>query len=320
MKKVSYSLMLVPNTGRVFRLQLSPFALRFLLFSIVFLIAAAAWGIFSTSTHYEQVHIPFIKVDKTLIKQKLAAEEEVARLRKELSFERDRAAVFARNLGQMQAGLSRLDALGSRLISVVGLDEAEFDFVQRPAFGGPRPIQRSTSDHHLDLMETRERLNSHLENVDVQLTAIEYLLQQKRTKESARPHLWPTDGGHLSSNYGFRRDPFTGRISSHKGIDIGNRYGAAVVAASRGIVVFAGKKNGYGYTVELLHGFGYKTRYGHLSSILVQVGDVVEDGQSVARIGNSGRSTGPHLHYEVHRYGEHMNPKGFIPKSKAKKS
>lgn len=312
--------MLVPDTGRVFRLQLSSFTLRALIVSILFLFAAAAWGIFSTSTHYEQVHIPFIKIDKTLINQKLAAEEKVTRLRKELAFERDRAAVFARNLGQMQAGLSRLDALGSRLINVVGLEESEFDFVQRPAFGGSRPVQRSAEDSHLDLMETRERLNSHLENVDVQLTAIEYLLQKKRTKESARPYIWPTEGGHLSSNYGFRRDPFTGRIATHKGIDIGNRYGAAVVAGSRGIVVFADKKNGYGYTVEILHGFGYKTRYGHLSSILVQVGDVVEDGQKIARIGNSGRSTGPHLHYEVHRYGEHMNPKGFIPKNKAKKS
>lgn len=109
-------------------------------------------------------------------------------------------------------------------------------------------------------------------------------------------------------------------VASHKGIDIGNRYGAGVLAASRGIVVFAGKRSGYGYMVEILHGFGYKTRYGHLSRILVQVGDVVEDGQKIAHIGSSGRSTGPHLHYEVHRYGDTVNPTGFIPKNKAKKS
>jgi len=311
--------MLVPDTGRVFRLQLSTFTLRLLIFLIFFLFSAAAWGIFSSTTIPTTV-VQLTKIDKNIKNKQLAAEEEVARLRKELAFERDRAAVFARNLGQMQAGLSRLDALGSRLIDVVGLDEAEFNFVQRPAFGGPRPIQYNKIDSHLDLMDTRERLSSHLENVDVQLTAIEYLLQQKRTTESARPHVWPTEGGHLSSNYGYRRDPFTGRVASHKGVDIGNRYGAAVLAASRGIVVFAGKRSGYGYLVEVLHGFGYKTRYGHLSSILVKVGDVVEDGQKIARIGSSGRSTGPHLHYEVHRYGNTVNPKNFIPKNKAKKS
>jgi len=118
----------------------------------------------------------------------------------------------------------------------------------------------------------------------------------------------------LSSVYGWRADPFTGEKALHRGVDIANRYGAPALAASHGIVVFAGKMKDFGYMVEISHGYGYRTRYGHLSQVNVKVGDEIKHGHLLGRIGSSGRSTGPHLHYEVHRYGHHLNPNRFLPR------
>ncbi|MDX8407405.1 MAG: M23 family metallopeptidase, partial [Mariprofundaceae bacterium] len=127
-------------------------------------------------------------------------------------------------------------------------------------------------------------------------------------------HAWPTEGGWLSSNYGRRTDPFTGQPANHYGVDIANRFAAPVLSASRGVVTFAGKMKDVGYMVDVDHGYGYKTRYGHMSSLAVKVGDVVDDSQLLGRIGSSGRSTGPHLHFEVHLHGKHINPATFLPR------
>ncbi|MDQ6983146.1 MAG: M23 family metallopeptidase, partial [Ghiorsea sp.] len=114
---------------------------------------------------------------------------------------------------------------------------------------------------------------------------------------------------------GIRSDPFTSKKAMHKGIDIANRFGAPVLAGSRGVVIYAGKMSDYGYLVEIEHGYGYRTRYGHMSAVSVVVGDIVDANQMVGRIGSSGRSTGPHLHYEVRRNNKTLNPANFIPKS-----
>ena len=222
--------------------------------------------------------------------------------------------VYARSVGQMQARLARLDSLGKRLIQSSSISPSEFNFDVQPAFGGPRiPVASNTPD--LDLFSQIEQVGSEIDALNSKLVAVNYLLQDNLEEKNARPHTWPTEGGWLSSHFGVRLDPFTGQKAMHKGVDIANRFGAPVLAASRGVVIFAGKMKGYGYLVEIEHGYGFRTRYGHMSATNVAVGDIVEANQMIGRIGSSGRSTGPHLHYEVHRNGRAINPATFIPKA-----
>lgn len=249
-----------------------------------------------------------------LDREKQLAGQKILSLKNELVAEKKKVGVYSRTLAQLEARVSRLDALGSRLVDVAALDKSEFDFGLQPAFGGPRVVQASFAGLDSRLNHDLDYLDQRLGQLDAQLAVIEYALQEKRSEAVARPHAWPTEGGWLSSTYGMRADPFTGENERHQGVDIANRFGAPVLAAARGVVTFAGKMKDFGYMVDIDHGYGYRTRYGHMSSLVVKPGDVVEDGQLIGRIGSSGRSTGPHLHYEVHRYGRHINPRPFLPR------
>jgi len=138
-------------------------------------------------------------------------------------------------------------------------------------------------------------------------------LAQKRDRIlEVVPSRWPT-WGRVSSNYGWRRDPFTGRRAWHTGVDIAAPLGRSVVAAAEGRVVFTGWNGNYGKCIIIRHDFGFETVYGHLSKILVNVGDRVKKAQKIGEVGNTGRSTGPHLHYEVRRYGKVVNPWPHLP-------
>ncbi len=238
--------------------------------------------------------------------------EHTGELQAQIDAEHKQLAVYARDVGNIQARLARLDALGSKLVDKASLDRAEFDFSKQPAYGGPRLV---SPDPSLDSFSLPiNRLDDRLSDLDVQLAAVDYLMQQKREEKTARPHDWPTEHGWLSSGFGFRSDPFTGEKEWHPGVDIANRYGAPVLAASRGIVTFAGKMRGYGNMVDVDHGYGFTTRYGHMSALAVHVGEEVKDGQLLGRVGSTGRSTGPHLHFEVRRFGQAINPKPFLPR------
>jgi len=240
-------------------------------------------------------------------------DQEVTRLHDQVSAEQRKMSLYARTLGQMQARILRLDSLGEKLVKVSSLDKKEFDFGLQPAFGGPRLVPASLAGK-IGLSDHMQHISTRLSNLDTQLAAIDYLLQGDRIEKNAKPHAWPSEGGWLSSRFGMRADPFTGERAVHRGVDIANRFGAPVLSTSRGIVTFAGKMKDFGYMVDIEHGYGYKTRYGHLSSLAVKVGDEVSDSQLVGRVGSSGRSTGPHLHYEVHRNGKSLNPATFLPR------
>lgn len=123
----------------------------------------------------------------------------------------------------------------------------------------------------------------------------------------AKPTLYPTQGT-ITSKFGNRRDPITRRISFHKGIDIANARGTTIKAAGAGVVTFAGWSGSYGRVIVISHGYGYKTVYAHTNKMFVEVGDRVDRGEKIAEMGNSGKSTGPHLHFEVHYEGVQINP------------
>jgi murein DD-endopeptidase MepM/ murein hydrolase activator NlpD len=143
------------------------------------------------------------------------------------------------------------------------------------------------------------------------LAEVEQALSKREDVWAATPSIAPVVGL-MTDGFGNRRDPFTGRRAFHRGLDISARRGTAVAAPADGVVVFAGRNGGLGKTVRIAHGFGYTTVYGHLDSIDVEAGDEVRRGTKIGALGNSGRSTGPHLHYEVHEDGKAVNPLYYI--------
>jgi len=154
------------------------------------------------------------------------------------------------------------------------------------------------------LMDTLDYKEKELQNFIAEMEErLEYL--------ETVPDLWPTTG-RLTSKFGTRQDPFTRGTSYHEGIDIANSVGTNIVAAAKGKVTFAGYKSGYGRTIIINHGNGYTTLYGHLSKLLVSAGDRVEKGQVIGKMGSTGRSTGPHLHFEVHKDGKLLNPLNIL--------
>lgn len=305
--------MLVPDAGQTRTYRFSKGKLRLLTAVLATSIAVGLLGAYSIYTNYslrEQLNLAM----QTTHQERLTFSHQQEEFEQTLKAEEEKMNVYARSLGQMQARLSRLDSLGKRLVETSSLTSTEFDFDVQPAFGGPR-MNAENDDTDMILANQMQRIDAKIAMLDTNLIAINYLLKDGIEENSARPHAWPTEGGWLSSKYGTRTDPFTSKLATHRGIDIANRFGAPVLATSRGVVIYAGKVKDYGYMVEIEHGYGFRTRYGHMSSLTVSVGDVVEGNNIIGRIGSTGRSTGPHLHYEVRRNSELLNPERFLPKS-----
>lgn len=223
---------------------------------------------------------------------------------------------LAQRMGQMQAQVLRLNALGSRLTRMAGLDPREFNFSAEPAMGGPEKTGATANSPAL--MATLERLATDLDRQQERLAALENLLLDRKLNAAVTPSGWPVDGGWMSSGFGKRADPFTGHQSMHEGVDIATRYGTPIQAMGDGLVTFSGEKAGYGLMVEVTHDSALVTRYAHTSSTLVKVGDRVQKGQAIAAVGTSGRTTGPHLHFEVLRDGNPVNPLRYLQQANNK--
>ncbi len=219
---------------------------------------------------------------------------------------------LARRIGELQGHITRLDALGSKLVKMAGLDGKEFDFSREPAVGGPENDQQGAGWQRSDLLATINELAEQVARREEQLRVLDGVLLSHRLRKEVKPAGRPITRGWLSSYYGMRTDPFTGKPEFHRGIDFAGKQGSDVVAVAGGVVTWAGKRYGYGNMVEINHGNGLVTRYGHGEKILVQVGDTVKQGQVIMKMGSTGRSTGPHVHFEVLRHGRHLNPIRYI--------
>ncbi|MGA1845656.1 M23 family metallopeptidase [Deferribacter abyssi] len=171
--------------------------------------------------------------------------------------------------------------------------------------------ERKETEFFNDLNNVLLSLSSEIEKKQNSLSELINFLEEQRLMMLSTPSVWPVRGW-VSSKFGYRLSPFTGKRVFHEGIDIAARYGAPVRATAKGIVIYAGYKPGYGKLVTIDHGFGYVTRYAHNSKILVKVGQRVEKGDIIAKVGSSGFSTGPHVHYEVLVNGIPVNPVEFI--------
>jgi murein DD-endopeptidase MepM/ murein hydrolase activator NlpD len=236
-----------------------------------------------------------------------AQQREIASLKQQLQ---ERVDAMAMRLGQMNAHVIRLDALGKRLTDMANIDQAEFDFDSAPPTGGPE--SEGLGAQIPDLSNMLEAMERKVDLRDAQLAALENVILARDLKAQIRPEGRPVTKGFVSSFFGERQDPFTGHQAFHKGVDFAGAAGSEVVAVAAGIVTWAGKRAGYGALVEISHGDGYITRYGHNQRNLVTVGQTVTRGEPIALMGSSGRSTGPHVHFEVLRNGRQVNPATFI--------
>lgn len=226
--------------------------------------------------------------------------------------EQDNMDALALRLGDMQAHVIRLDALGERLTEMAHLDKKEFDFGQPPGEGGPEPSTASAPMKMPDFMHSLNLLDKRLADREQKLGLLESTLMNRRLQAEVVPAGRPVKNGWISSPFGMRTDPFTGRPEMHEGIDFAGRLGSDVMAVAAGVVTWAGPRGGYGNMVEINHGNGYVTRYGHNEKVLVRVGQLVKKGQIIAHMGSTGRSTGPHVHFEVLKNGHPVNPAKFV--------
>lgn len=236
-------------------------------------------------------------------------QEELAAVRQQAASELN---AMTRRLAGLKSHVTRLDALGRKLIDVSSIDADEFDFGSEPGLGGPVPV---STGEGLDLEELEEKIASMdrlLDNRERQLSVLDDVLAERRLDAASTPSGEPIIEGWMSSTYGYREDPFTGERAWHGGVDFAGREGSPINAVGAGIVTYAGERWGYGNLVEVTHGDGYVTRYGHNARILVEEGAMVRRGDQVAEMGSTGRSTGPHVHLEVLKDGETVNPWKYV--------
>ncbi|MFL6547980.1 MAG: M23 family metallopeptidase [Povalibacter sp.] len=219
---------------------------------------------------------------------------------------------LATRVGQMNAHVIRLDALGRRLTEMAHLDKGEFNFDTVPAVGGPEAVMEGGLVTAPDITSMLDNLTRQIKDRERQLSVLESLISTRNLSRQIVPGGRPVAQGWISSYFGERTDPFNGHNAIHKGIDFAGPAGSEVVAVASGVVTYAKDRFGYGKTVEINHGNGYVTRYAHNQRTLVQPGDTVQKGQSIALIGSTGRSTGPHLHFEVLKNGRAVDPMSFV--------
>lgn len=236
---------------------------------------------------------------------------EVAALRSQVQ---DRVDALSVKLANLNAHVIRIDALGKRLTEMADISSGELNFDDPPGIGGPEDVASASGAGAQipDVTQQIDALQRRLEERDSQLLALETVLLSRTLNAAVKPGGRPVVEGYISSYFGGRADPFDGHQATHKGVDIAGKRGSEVVAVASGVVTRAGTASGYGNLVEINHGSGYHTRYGHNETLLVSVGDTVTRGQPIATMGSSGRSTGPHVHFEVLRNGQQVNPLSFI--------
>jgi len=216
-------------------------------------------------------------------------------------------------LAELQSQVLRLNALGDRLADDANIPTTEFNFNQLPASGGPVSEAFPINDKTLEqLFIEIDDFESKINYEEKQLQMLESLSFGHHIQNNGYLSGRPIAKGWLSSYYGVRKDPFNGKPTMHKGVDFAGKEDTAIIATASGVVTWASKRYGYGNLIEINHGEGLTTRYGHNKNLLVSVGDVVNKGQKIARMGSTGRSTGPHVHYEILRNNRQIDPIKFV--------
>lgn len=215
-------------------------------------------------------------------------------------------------LSELQSRLVRMEALGALVADRANLSVGEFDFSAPVAIGGPASAATEVENTTLDLEARLRALDIQLSDRSLQLELLAAVMFDRQMRELASPSGLPVTTGWISSRYGMRADPFSGDQAWHGGIDIAGREGAPVLAVASGVVTFAGYRPAYGNVVEITHDSELVTLYAHHREILVEAGAIVRKGDTIATIGSTGRSTGPHVHFEVYKNGRSVDPSSYI--------
>jgi murein DD-endopeptidase MepM/ murein hydrolase activator NlpD len=243
--------------------------------------------------------------------QRLVVAAQEAEAERGRAFVQQNLNAMAIKLGEMQAQLTRLDALGERLSSLAGVREVKFG--ETPGIGGSAPVQMPPQNLSLgDFSEKLLLLSRQVETRNDVLGVLEAQLFEQAVKKRLLPTMMPVAAPYNSSSFGRRIDPFNGEWAMHEGIDFLADAGSPISAAAAGVVVFAGFHPQYGYVVDIDHGNDLVTRYAHCARLFVKEGDVVQRGRKLGEVGSTGRSTGPHLHFEVRFRGAAQNPVKFL--------
>jgi murein DD-endopeptidase MepM/ murein hydrolase activator NlpD len=218
-----------------------------------------------------------------------------------------------KQLAAMQARLLRMEALGARVTEVAALEDGEFNFDNPPAIGGPEVPSQPLAGFELE--DALANLSLDLKRREAELEVLEGLLRDREYRADTAVAGRPVTRGWISSPFGYRVDPFSGDSAFHSGLDFTAKRGTEIQAVASGVVIHAGKMHDYGNAVEINHGDGYVTRYAHQDSIDVAVGDLVKRGQRIGTVGATGRASGPHLHFEVLKNGQYVDPRSYIARA-----
>ena len=221
---------------------------------------------------------------------------------------------LGRRLGHVQAHVARLNALGKRLTTMASLESEEFKFDAEPAMGGPES-DLARNQTAADLISALDALEASVSEKRGEIEILETLLMDMELHSKQFPNGWPVSDGWISSGYGYRNDPFTGKRDFHKGVDIASKSGLPITAVAAGVVTVSTIRPGYGVVVEINHGNGYTTSYAHAMVSMVEVGERVEKDDIIAVVGSTGRSTGAHVHFEVLLDGKSVNPHKYLSAS-----
>lgn len=268
----------------------------------------ALWGGFALGERYGQG----ADVDAATAELRMLLDSERRVIAEVKAEQRDHLDALALKIAELQTHLIRLDALGDRLVEVGKLDKEEFDFSASPPTGGIDDALPGDTQSVQELSTDMQRIASLLADREQKLEAVELLLMNRDLAADAMPSGKPVKKGWMSSGFGKRTDPFKGSKSFHRGLDFAGKRGSEVVAVASGIVTRSRKVSGYGNVVEIKHADGYSTLYGHNKENLVKEGEMVSKGQSIALLGSTGRSSGPHVHFEVHHNGKVVDPLRFV--------
>lgn len=257
-----------------------------------------------TFSHAANISVP-------VVRDLLLSANQVETGRKD-KYLRENLDAMAIKLGQMQAQLIRLEALGERVSGLAGINTSEFNFREAPGRGGAASVIDGQTLNMQDFQSLLDNLSSHLEQRADQLNIVESELMTAKLRSKMMPTIQPVNVAYNASGFGWRIDPFNGRQAMHEGVDFIAPSGSPIMAAAGGVVIASEWHHSYGNLIDIDHGNEIITRYAHASRVHVRVGDIVKRSQRIADVGTTGRSTGPHLHFEVRVRGIPQNPAKFL--------
>lgn len=279
---------------------------------LVLALLAASLGVayagFRSLQAFEDVHLNRAVAQQW--KQKMAEDKQMLldmKAKTELELQ-----AYQLSFAQAQTRLIRLEALGEKLLKSGKIDKNEFNFSKQPAVGGLEQDISGDSYEKPYFSSDLDAFLLRLEERETQMAVLDSLLKNELLEKEVFLAGRPIKQGWMSSFFGKRLDPFTGKLAYHKGVDFAGKENAEIIAVASGVVIWSGDRYGYGNIVEIDHGQGFKTRYAHNKKNLVKTGEIVRKGQTIALMGSTGRSTGPHTHFEVIRNGQAVNPEHYV--------